>query len=47
MNEVNFYAQKGLDLVIEHGPGLLLAIVTLVLGLWIRRLPPEGMKGRC
>lgn len=38
MNEVGFYTQKGLDLIEKYGPGLLLAIVTLVLGLWIIRI---------
>ena len=38
MNEVGFYTQIGLDLIEKHGPGLLLAIVTLVLGFWIIRI---------
>ncbi len=38
MNEVGFYTQKGLDLIEKYGPGLLLAIVTLVVGLWIIRI---------
>ena len=37
MDEVNIYAQKGIDLAIEQGPGILRAILTLILGLWIIR----------
>ena len=38
MNEVGFYTQKGLDMIEKYGPELLLAIVTLVVGLWIIRI---------
>lgn len=29
------YLQKGIELIIEHGPKLLLAILVLIIGLWI------------
>ena len=35
MEEVNEYAVLAWDLVIKYGPQLILAIVTLILGLWI------------
>ena len=35
MEEVNKYAELAWDLLISYGPKLLLAIVTLVIGLWI------------
>jgi small conductance mechanosensitive channel len=38
MEDVNVYAQKAMDLVLEHGPGIVLALITLVIGLWIIKL---------
>lgn len=35
MENIDFYSNKLLELVIEFAPKLLLAIVTLVIGLWI------------
>lgn len=38
MNELNEYSQIGIEMLIEYGPQLLLAIFTLLIGLWIIRL---------
>lgn len=35
MDDVNVYAQKGIELVMEYGPKVILAIVVLLVGLWI------------
>ena len=37
MDEVNMYAELAWDLVVSYGPKLLLAVITLVIGLWIIR----------
>ena len=35
LNQVNRYAEKALDMALEYGPKLVLAILTLIIGLWI------------
>ena len=35
LNQVNRYAEKAMDMAVEYGPKLLLAILTLIIGLWI------------
>jgi small conductance mechanosensitive channel len=44
MEDVNVYADKALDYIIEHGPQVLLALITLFLGLWIIRLILKGVR---
>jgi len=44
MDEVNIYTNQALDLVIKHGPGILLAIVTLFIGLWLIRIVVKSME---
>ncbi len=44
MNELNEYSQIGLDMLKEYGPQLLLAIFTLVIGLWIIRLITKAVS---
>ncbi len=38
MNEMNNYAQLAWDYMIKFGPTLLLALLTLVIGLWVIRI---------
>lgn len=35
LNQVNRYAEKAMNLALEYGPNLILAILTLIIGLWI------------
>lgn len=44
MEDVNYYVDKTMDYFMEHGPGVLLALVTLIVGLWIIRLIGKGLK---
>ncbi len=41
-NSLQFYTQKLMDLAVEYGPQLLLAIVVLIAGLWIIKLVLKG-----
>lgn len=43
MDEVNVYAQQGIDLAVKHGPGILLALITLFIGLWIIRIVSKSI----
>ena len=38
LNQVNRYAEKAMDMAVEYGPKLLLAILTLIIDLWIIKL---------
>lgn len=38
------YAQKLLDLAVQYGPTLILAIIVLILGLWIIKLFTKGIN---
>ncbi len=44
MNELNEYSKIGIDMLLEYGPQLLLAIFTLIIGLWIIRLLTKGVS---
>ena len=44
MNELNEYSQIGIDMLLEYGPQLLLAIFTLLIGLWVIRLITKGVS---
>jgi len=41
--EMNVYAEKSIDLAINYGPKLLLAIITLLIGLWLIRVLVRGI----
>ena len=43
-DQINIYTQKAVDLVIEYGPKLILAIIVLIIGLWIIRLIIKGLN---
>lgn len=43
MNKAEDLTQKGIDLLITHGPRVLMAIVVLIVGLWLIRLAMRGM----
>lgn len=43
-NTVQYYIQKAIDLVIEYGPKLLLAIIVLIVGLWLIKFIVRGFK---
>lgn len=44
MNELNQYSQIAFDLMIEYAPQLLLAILTLVIGLWVVNVISKGVN---
>ena len=44
MEKVDFYADQALEYAVEFGPKFLLALLTLVIGLWIIRMITRGMK---
>ncbi len=44
MEELNEYSVMIWDLILEYGPPLLLAIVTLVIGLWVIKGMTRGMR---
>jgi small conductance mechanosensitive channel len=44
MDEVNVYAQQGIDLAVKYGPGLLMAIITLIVGWWIIKLVAKSVN---
>ncbi len=41
-NSLQYYSQKLIDLAVEYGPKLLLAILVLFVGLWLIRLVLKG-----
>ncbi len=41
-NSLQYYSQKLIDLAVEYGPKLLLAILVLLVGLWLIRLVLKG-----
>jgi small conductance mechanosensitive channel len=41
-NGVSVYSDKALQLLIEYGPNVLLALLTLLIGLWIIKLLSKG-----
>ncbi len=43
-NSLQTYTQKLMDLAVEYGPKLLLAILVLLIGLWMIRLVLKGMN---
>jgi len=44
MEEVNVLAQKGMELLLEFGPKVIYALLTLVIGLWIIRIVIRSLK---
>ena len=44
MENLDYYLQKVYDMAVEYGPRLLLAIVTLIIGIWIINLITRGVK---
>jgi small conductance mechanosensitive channel len=42
--QINTYTQKAVELVIEYGPKLILAIIVLIIGLWIIKLVIKGLN---
>ncbi len=44
MNNVQNYTGKAVELLMSYGPKLLLAIVTLIIGLWIIKLFVKGLR---
>ena len=43
-DQINTYTQKAVELVIEYGPKLILAIIVLIIGLWIIKLVIKGLN---
>jgi small conductance mechanosensitive channel len=43
-NSLQYYSQKLIDLAVEYGPKLLLAILVLAVGLWIIKLALKGIN---
>ena len=43
-DQINIYTQKAIDLAIEYGPKLILAIIVLIIGLWIIKLVIKGLN---
>lgn len=37
-NQLQGYTQKAIDLAVEYGPNLILAIIVLIVGLWIIKI---------
>jgi len=44
MEKVNFYTDKALDYAVDYGPKVILALLTLIIGLWIIRLVTRGIR---
>ncbi len=44
MEDVNVYAQQGIDLLMKHGPGVILALITLLIGLWVIRILSKSIS---
>ncbi len=44
MEKVQFYIDKGYLMAMDYGPRLLLAILTLIVGLWIIKMILRGIK---
>ena len=44
MEELNKYSDQGIELVINYAPSLLLAILTLVIGLWLISIVTRALK---
>lgn len=44
LNQVNSYADKAMDMALEYGPKLLLAIFTLIIGLWIIKILTRSVR---
>ncbi len=44
MESLNGLAQKGMDLLMEFGPGVLYALITLLVGLWIIKILVRTLK---
>ena len=44
MEKIDYYLQKIYDMAIEYGPRVLLAIVTLIIGLWIIKTILRGVR---
>lgn len=42
--DIDQYTDKAVEMMMEYGPKLLLAIVTLVIGLWVIRLFSDGLR---
>ncbi len=51
-SEVSVYTDRALKLLFDYGPNVLLALLTLVIGLWIIKVLSKGFgrsitKGQC
>ncbi|MEC8339117.1 MAG: mechanosensitive ion channel domain-containing protein, partial [Nanoarchaeota archaeon] len=44
MVDVNAITTKAMDLLVQYGPKVLLAIITLVIGLWIIKIVAKAFK---
>jgi small conductance mechanosensitive channel len=44
MDDLSIYAEKGIELLLEYGPKLLLAILTLIVGLYVIKLLDKGFE---
>jgi small conductance mechanosensitive channel len=44
MEEISVYSDKALGLLLDYGPNVLLAIITLLIGLWIIKLFQKGFR---
>ncbi len=43
-DQIQIYTQKAIDLAIEYGPKIILAIIVLIIGLWIIKLFIKGLN---
>jgi len=44
MENLEVYTEKAIELILSYGPKLILAIITLLVGLWVIRIAGRGMK---
>ena len=44
MENIDVYVNKAVELVMEYGPQLLLAIITLFVGLWLIKLVVKSVE---
>lgn len=44
MNQVSVYTDQAVGLLLEYGPNVILAIITLFIGLWVIKLLSKGFR---
>ena len=46
MENVDQYSSQAMEMIMEYGPKLILAILTLLVGLWVIKAITNGLKKR-